>query len=72
MTLPRGVEVSASQSDTFSVLGALTVRDDDSREEAAGLETGGDLGDQDQEGQHHDQSGFILAKCVGVLALDKY
>ena len=55
MTLPRGVEVSASQSDTISMLGALTVRDDDSREEAAGLETVGDQGDQDQEGQHHDQ-----------------
>ena len=60
MTLPRGVEVSASQSDTISMLRALTVRDDDSREEAAGLETGGDQGDQDQEGQHHDQSGLIL------------
>ena len=48
------------------MLRALAVRDDDSREEAAGLETGGDQGDQDQEGQHHDQSGFILAKCVGV------
>ena len=55
MTLPRGVEVSASQSDTISMLGALTVRDDDSGEEAAGLETAGDQGDQDQEGQHHDQ-----------------
>ena len=41
------------------MLGALTVRDDDSREEAAGLETVGDQDDQDQDqegqGQHHDQ-----------------
>ena len=57
MTLPRGAEVSASQSDTISMLRAMTVGDDDCGQEAAGLEAGGDQGAQDQEGQgqHQDQ-----------------
>ena len=55
MTLPRGAEVSASQSDTITMLRAMTVRDDDRGEEAAGLEAGGDQGAQDQEGQGQHQ-----------------
>ena len=57
MTIPGGVEVSASQCDTIPMLRALTIGDDDGWEEAAGLEADGDQGAQDQEGQgrHQDQ-----------------
>ena len=57
VTIPGGVEVSASQCDTIPMLRALTVGDDDGWEEAAGLEADGDQGAQDQNGQgrHQDQ-----------------
>ena len=51
------MEVSASECDTNTILmlRAVTVGDDDGREEAAGLEAGGDQGDEDQEEQHRTE-----------------
>ena len=71
LTIPGGAEVSASQGDAISRLRALAVGDDDGREEAAGLEAGGDHGDQDQEaGGHHDDGGEAVQAVT--MCSDKY